>query len=741
MSAETHPTLVATAPSAEGGGFGPGRRLQFGMALTLLAALAIIAVALTRPWSGLTFAGADAPEAPWRVTAVDADSPAAKAGIEVGWTLTAVADEALEAADIHEDPDALFDAKLIDRFFHRQGVIARHLGSWPVEFRFVDGSGATKSVRLETTATPLRALGLLFWVQWLGGLGSLALAGWVLAARPGDFAARLLFISAAGATLGIWSSAIYTTREIAIDGTLFRVLSAVNGFGIGCFALAFAALLLVYPRRFAPRWVAGAMLALPALANLAEATGWPGDVRWTRIVVVAGGLLLALVLAFAQWFASRRDPLARAATRWIFLSLLASIVFFASVAVVPSLHGRSLTIPQGYMMAFSVVFFGGIAIAVARYRLFSIETWSNRLLFYLLGALLLFLLDVALVNVIHLANEVAFGIAMLVVGFVYLPLRGLVWKWLAGSVAGHSRDHAFAAATGIALEPLASERERRWREVLEQNFKPLSVVPAGEPVTQSVVRDEGLRLVVPPSTGGPGLALHGKAGGRLLFHPADAGLADSLIRFMSSVDEGRNAYARGATAERMRIARDLHDDVGARLLSAMHQSDETVRALLQDTLSDIRTLSGALAGEIVPLGQFLAETRHEASGRLAQCGIGLVWPPLPDDSPEEPVDYRQRKALASAIREIMTNIIRHSGADRVRVAIEHGKGLLTITIADNGRGAATGGAGKPNNGLRNIDHRIRDIAGSAHFNWSPTGLTVTLAIPLDPARPPGPGSG
>lgn len=711
------------------------------MALTLLAALAVIAIALTRPWSGLTFAGTDAPEAPWRITAVDADSPAAKAGVEAGWTLTNIADEKLEAADLHEDPDTLFNTKLIDRFFHRQDVIARHLGSWPVEFRFVDGSGATKSVRLETTATPLRALGLLFWVQWLGGLGSLALAGWVLAARPGDFAARLLFISAAGATLGIWSSAIYTTREIAIDGALFRVLSAINGFGIVSFALAFAALLLVYPRRFAPRWVAGAMLALPALASLAELADWPGDVRWTRVMLVAGGLLVALVLALAQWFSNRRDPLARAATRWIFLSLLASLVFFASVAVVPSLHGRNLTIPQGYMMAFSVVFFGGMTIAVARYRLFSIENWSNRLLFYLLGALLLFLLDVVLVNVIHMANEVAFGIAMLVVGFVYLPLRGLIWKWLTGSLAGHGHDHAFAAATGIALEPLASERERRWREVLEQNFKPLSVVSTEEPVTQSVVRDEGLRLVVPPSTAGPALALHGKAGGRLLFHPVDAGLADSLIRFMSGVDEGRSAYARGATAERMRIARDLHDDVGARLLSAMHQSDETVRALLQDTLADIRTLSGALAGEIVPLSQFLAETRHEASERLARCGIALAWPPLADDSPEQPVDYRQRKALSSSIREIITNIIKHSGADRVRVAIEHGEGQLTVNIADNGQLAGESSVGKPHNGLRNIDQRIRGIGGTAHFNWSPTGLIVTLTIPLDPARSPGPEPG
>ncbi|MCA0425305.1 MAG: histidine kinase, partial [Proteobacteria bacterium] len=581
-------------------------------------------------------------------------------------------------------------------------------------------------------------LGLLFWVQWLAGLGSLALAGWVLAVRPRDFAARLLFISASGSALGIWSSAIYTTRDIAIDGALFRVLSIMNGLGIVTFAIAFAALLLVYPRPFVTRSAAAAMLLLPILASIAEAGGWVDDVRWTRVMLVAGGLLIALVLALAQWRVSLRDPLARAAMRWIFLSLLASLVFFAAVAVLPSLHGRSLTIPQGYMMAFSLVFFSGIAVAVARYRLFSIENWAHRLLFYLLGALLLFLLDVALVNVMHMASDLAFGIALLVVGFGYLPLRSRIWRWLTGSMHATSSDRAFAAASGIVLEPIAEEREKRWHRMLEQHFQPLTILPAVDAAPEVFIGAEGLQLVVPASTAGAAVILCGKAGGRALFQTADAELADSLIRFMSSFGEGRSAYVRGATAERMRIARDLHDDVGARLLSAMHQSDETVRSLLKDTLADIRTLSGALAGEIVPLNQFLAETRHEASERLAQCGIGLTWPPLADDNLEQPVDYRQRKALASAIREVVTNIIKHSGADKVCVSIEQGAGLLTVIIADNGRLAANGGVGKPHNGLRNIDQRIRDIGGTAHFNWSPTGLTVTLSVPFEAAPTPEP---
>ncbi|MCA0425425.1 MAG: hypothetical protein LCH61_19300, partial [Proteobacteria bacterium] len=79
MSTEPKISPSALMLPRHDGGFGPSRRLHVVMLLALLLALTVIATALTRPWSGLEFAGVDEQEKPWRVTAVAVDSPAAQA--------------------------------------------------------------------------------------------------------------------------------------------------------------------------------------------------------------------------------------------------------------------------------------------------------------------------------------------------------------------------------------------------------------------------------------------------------------------------------------------------------------------------------------------------------------------------------------------------------------------------------------------------------------------------------------
>jgi two-component system, NarL family, sensor histidine kinase DevS len=731
MQVEPHGRSEAKTSTTHAARVWPTKRLHAWIGLTLVTALLVIAGALAKPWSGMVFFNALS----LKVVAVSSGSPAENAGVQPGWTLTAVAGYSLEAADRSEDPDALFDVAAIERFYARQGMIMGHLSRGPVSLTFFDQRGDLQTAEVHFIRTPLSSLSMLFWVQWFAGLGTLTLTGWVLAAQPRQRPAQLLFLSATGTALAIWPSAIYTTRELALDTALFRALSAANGLGVNLFVIAFAALLLLYPRQLVPRWLALAMLVLPFIAVSVELADWTDDVRWTRVTPVALGLCVALALSIVQWVKSRREPVERAAMRWIFLSLLASLVFFAAIAVLPALHGRSSAIPQGYLMAFSLLFYGGMAFAVSRYRLFEIEQWSHSIFFYLSGTLLVFLIDLVLVGALQMTDEAGFAVALLVVGFFYLPLRSMVWNQMTGTRPIYRSGDALAAASSIALEPSAAERERRWRDTLNHCFQPAAIVVASDAGAWTNIVADGLTLEVPACIGGAALALHRKAGGRALFLKADSDLVDSLIQIMDRTEEGQKAYAHGATVERQRIARDLHDDIGARLLSVMHQSDERVRSLLQDTLLDIRTLTGALAGEVVPLSQLLAEARHEAAGRLAERGISLNWPPLMDSFPDQQIDYRLQKALSSAIREIVTNVIKHSRASTLGMSIEREGSWLKLVLTDDGGASSSREQAQVQrrNGLLNIEHRISDIGGTACFDWAQTGLAVSLSIPLAPA--------
>lgn len=198
---------------------------------------------------------------------------------------------------------------------------------------------------------------------------------------------------------------------------------------------------------------------------------------------------------------------------------------------------------------------------------------------------------------------------------------------------------------------------------------------------------------------------------------------------------------RGEGEERRRMARDLHDDVGARLLTGLHAADERTRPLLQAALSDIRAIVSGLAGEEAQLDLVLAQIRHEAARRLEAAGIELAWPLASDASGTTPVDYRVHKALTSATREIISNVIRHSGASRLIVEQHHAAGRLALRFADNGSGLpGVALAGETSGyGLKSLRQRVVDLGGTLSLA-SDGGAVIALDVPLHiGAAPPEPG--
>src|SRR5690606_33913491 len=143
-----------------------------------------------------------------------------------------------------------------------------------------------------------------------------------------------------------------------------------------------------------------------------------------------------------------------------------------------------------------------------------------------------------------------------------------------------------------------------------------------------------------------------------------AGAAQAEVRARE-----REAQAReqAAAQERERIHSDLHDDIGARLLSLVYRAETPVqadlaRAILQD-LRDVVTRSRGTPGS---LGDVLADIRSEAVQRLATVGIGLAWDEA-DALPDPVLDSAQALHLHRIVREAISNTIRHAQARHLRV--------------------------------------------------------------------------
>jgi signal transduction histidine kinase len=122
---------------------------------------------------------------------------------------------------------------------------------------------------------------------------------------------------------------------------------------------------------------------------------------------------------------------------------------------------------------------------------------------------------------------------------------------------------------------------------------------------------------------------------------------------------------------------------------------------------------------------------------------------MPQAIPHVPLSSEARHNLFLAFEEALNNVLKHSGASKVKVEMIGGPSKFEILITDNGRGFEMNGKpgltaqgrerGRTGNGLRNMRQRLADIGGECVIrSQSGAGTTVSLQISLNhiPGRKP-----
>ncbi len=191
-------------------------------------------------------------------------------------------------------------------------------------------------------------------------------------------------------------------------------------------------------------------------------------------------------------------------------------------------------------------------------------------------------------------------------------------------------------------------------------------------------------------------------------------------------------------AERERIARDLHDVLGHTLSIIVLKSElasklldrdaERARAeivqveqIARDALAEVRhAIGGYRAGSLT---EEFARARSvlETAGVHAECKMKDVH------SGAEKLSPACETVLALVVREAVTNVVRHSGAQNCRITFEHDADSCRIQIEDDG----CGGSNHEGNGLRGMRERVEALEGTMTRDSS-RGTRINVTIP--PAR-------
>ncbi|CAM5406170.1 sensor histidine kinase [Streptomyces fumanus] len=191
-----------------------------------------------------------------------------------------------------------------------------------------------------------------------------------------------------------------------------------------------------------------------------------------------------------------------------------------------------------------------------------------------------------------------------------------------------------------------------------------------------------------------------------------------------------------SAAELRRIERDLHDGAQARLI-AMGMDLGTAEALLDKDPEQARqVLARARRSSADALDELRDLVRGIHPPVLAERGLGdavralaLRLPVTTEVTVELPgrAGAPVESAAYFAVSEVLTNAVKHSGADRIWVDLHHTDGFLRIAVTDNGRGGAVIGAGS---GLSGVERRLGTFDGVLAVGSPAGGPTmVTMEIP------------
>ncbi|MEW6704179.1 MAG: ATP-binding protein [Pseudomonadota bacterium] len=633
----------------------------------------------------------------------------------------------VDALALQRAPRWLVSDEQRDRHAALQDQLAKLFAQREVTLFFHDGA----TVSVPPRPRGAGGLGTLFWL--LGALALLLyLIAWVvLLARPSqrNLIYALMALAQAGNVLFI---AVESAPGLGMPVGFARAdLMARIGFDL----LTGAALVhatAIHPRRLPgwPWWSAAVWASALAIAGFALAGRLP-HLWWTTQAATIGYGMAAIVLL--SWsYRLEPNPFAIVLRRFGFVGLGTLILLTLAVAVAERQPGLQLNIAT----VGSVIWYVFLASLLLLVPFLSRSQQVMREFSMLAGiSTVATSLDLLFVAVFSLGQFASLTLSL----FLSLGLYAGARQWILNQMLGNNMlttERMFELLYRIAREVEA--RPQRAGELLSrllrELFEPLEVMRIERPLRQARVVGDGSTMLVPvpplaDEEGTPqgSVVLRFAHRGKRMFTHEDARLTDRIVEQLRRAVAFDKAIEQARSEERARIAQDLHDDIGARLLTLMYKApNPEMEDYVRHTLQDLKTLTRGLAASSHPLSHAAAEWKADITQRLGAAQCDLRWSFTCDR--EIVLTVVQWSALTRILRELVSNTISHSQASQVQVDIGLEREVFTLRVCDDGVGRDPS-SWSHGLGLGGVRKRVKLLGGEVEWRENqPRGICCAVRV-------------
>lgn len=199
--------------------------------------------------------------------------------------------------------------------------------------------------------------------------------------------------------------------------------------------------------------------------------------------------------------------------------------------------------------------------------------------------------------------------------------------------------------------------------------------------------------------------------------------------------------------ERLRIAMDLHDDIGTQLsqisLLSSHSMMKAPDTTTRESLEQIKGLAGKLAGSLSETVWMLSPKNNDLESmtgflcRLASelCRAGGLRCRIFAESFDEviPVTQEFRHHIVLSAKEALNNALKHSGCREIQLKVSLADRHLSVTISDDGAGLSEP-IDQQGNGLESMKRRMKELKGTLTLDKTGNGgLQVVMTAPIKQA--------